>query len=59
MATMIVGIGFVCLGATCAIFSGALVQREIAAVNQKLSPADQISYSFMYPSKMQNIKMRY
>ena len=59
MATMIVGIGFVCLGATCAILSGALVQREIAAVNKKLPAADQISYSFMYPGKMQNIKMQY
>jgi hypothetical protein len=56
---MIVGVVFVCLGASCAAIGSVLVHREIAAVNRKVSDAEQISFSFMYPGKMQKIKAEY
>ncbi len=59
MASIIVGVVFVCLGASCAAIGGVLVHREIAAVNLKLPDAEQISLSFMYPGKMQKIKAQY
>jgi hypothetical protein len=33
--------------------------REIGEVNRKLPDEKQISYSFMYPGKMQKIKAKY
>jgi hypothetical protein len=59
MASIIIGVVFVCLGATCAAMGSLLVHREIVAVNRKVSDAEQISMSFMYPGKMQKIKAEY
>jgi len=59
MASIIVGVVFVCLGASCAAIGSVLVHREIAAVNRKVPDAEQISFSLMYPSKMQKIKAEY
>jgi hypothetical protein len=53
MASIIVGVAFVCLGASCAALGSFLVHREIAAVNRKVPDAEQMSYSFMYPGKTQ------
>jgi len=53
------GVLFVCLGTTCALIAGILTHREIGEVNRKLSDEEQISYSFMYPGKMQKIKAEY
>lgn len=59
MASIIVGVAFVCLGASCAAMGSFLVHREIAAVNRRVPDAEQISHSFMYPGKMQKIKAEY
>lgn len=59
MASIIAGVVFGCLGASCAAIGSVLVHREIAAVNRKAPDAEQISYSFMYPGKMQKIKADY
>ena len=59
MASLIVGVIFVCLGASCAAAGSVLVFREIAAVNRQLPDGQQISYSFIYPGKMQKIKAEY
>ena len=59
MASIIAGVVFGCLGATCAAIGSVLVHREIAAVNRKVPQAEQISWSFMYPGKMQKIKAEY
>jgi hypothetical protein len=59
MASIIVGAVFVGLGASCAAISGLLVHREIVAVNRKVSDAEQIPLSYMYPGKMQKIKAEY
>jgi hypothetical protein len=59
MALPIAGVVFICLGASCAAISSVLVHREIGKVNCKLSDAEQISYSFLYPGKMQQIKAEY
>ena len=59
MATLIVGVIFGCLGASCAAAGSVLVHREIVAVNRQLPDAERISYSFMYPGKMQKIKAEY
>ena len=59
MDGMVPGVVFICMGASCAALGGLLVHREIAAVNRKLAPSEQISYSFMYPGKMQKIKSAY
>jgi hypothetical protein len=59
MASIIFGVIFVCLGVSCAAILSLLVHREIVAVNRKVSDAEQISLSFMYPSKMQKIKAEY
>jgi hypothetical protein len=56
MASIIVGVIFVCLGASCAAIGSVLVHREIAAINRKVPDAQQISFAFMYPGKMQKIK---
>jgi len=56
---IIAGIAFVCLGASCAATGIFLVHREIAAVNRRVPDAEHISYSFMYPGKMQEIKAEY
>jgi hypothetical protein len=58
MTSLIAGF-FVCLSASCAGINSILVHREIAAVNRRVSDAEQISYSFMYPAKMQKIKAEY
>jgi hypothetical protein len=59
MVSIIVGVIFVCLGVGCAVIGTLLVHREIVAVNRKVSNAEQISLSFMYPGKMQKIKAEY
>jgi hypothetical protein len=59
MASIIAGVVFGCLGASCAAIGSVLVHREIAAVNGKVPEAEQVSYSFMYPGKMQKIKADY
>ena len=59
MASTVVGVVFVCMAASCAAIGSFLIHREIAAVNRKVSDAEQISYSFMYPGKMQKIKAAY
>ena len=59
MASIIVGVVFVCLGASCAAIGSVLVHQEIVAVNRKVPDAEQISWSFMYPGKMQKIKAEY
>jgi hypothetical protein len=59
MASIIVGVIFVCLGLGCAVIGTLLVHREIVAVNRKVSNAEQISLSFIYPGKMQKIKAEY
>lgn len=59
MASLIVGVVFVCLGVSCAAIGSLLVHREIAAVNRKVSDAEQVSFSFMYPGKMRKIKAEY
>ena len=59
MASIIVGVVFVCLGASCAAIGSVLVHQEIVAVNRKVPDAEQISWSFMYPGKMQKIKGEY
>jgi hypothetical protein len=59
MVSIIVGVIFVCLGVGCAVIGTLLVHREIVAVNRKVSNAEQISRSFMYPGKMQKIKAEY
>jgi hypothetical protein len=59
MASIIAGVVFGCLGASCAAIGSILVHREIAAVNRKVPDAEHISYSFMYPGKMQKIKADY
>ena len=56
---IIVGVVFVCLGASCAAIGSLLVHREIVDVNRKIPDAERISLSFMYPSKMQRIKSEY
>lgn len=57
--SIIAGVIFGCLGASCAAIGSVLVHREISAVNSKVSDAEQISLSFMYPGKMQKIKAEY
>ena len=59
MASIIVGVVFVCLGASCAAIGSVLIHQEIAAVNRRVPNAGQISLSFMYPGKMQKIKAEY
>ena len=59
MASIIVGVVCVCLGASCAAIGSVLEHREIVAVNLKLPDAEQISLSFMYSGKMQKIKAHY
>jgi len=59
MASIIVGVAFLCLGASCAAIGSFLVHREIVAVNRKVPDPEQISYSFMYPGKMQKVKAEY
>jgi len=59
MASIIIGVVFVCLGASCAAIGSLLVHREIVAVNRKVSEGEQISLSFMYPGKMQKVKAEY
>ena len=59
MGSIIIGVVFVCLGASCAAIGSVLVQQEIAAVNRKVPDAEQISLSFMFPGKMQKIKAEY
>jgi hypothetical protein len=59
MASIIAGVVFGWLGASCAAIGSCLVYREIAAVNRKVPDAERISYSFMYPGKMQRIKTFY
>ena len=59
MASIIAGVVFVCLGASCAAVGSVLVHHEISAVNRKVPAAEQISLSFMYPGKMQKIKAEY
>jgi len=59
MASIIVSVAFVCLGASCAAIGSLLVHREIAEVNRRVPDAAQISYWFMYPGKMQKIKAEY
>jgi len=59
MASIIVGVIFVYLGASCAAIGSVLVHREIAAINRKVPDAQQISFAFMYPGKMQKIKAEY
>ena len=56
MASIIVGVAFVGLGASCAAIGSFLVHGEIEAVNLKAPHAEQISYSFMHPGRMQKIK---
>jgi hypothetical protein len=53
------GVLFICLGASCAVIAGLLIHREIGDVNRELSDQEQISYSFMYPGKMQKIRAAY
>jgi hypothetical protein len=59
MVSIIAGIAFVSLGASCAAIGSFLVHREIAAVNRRVPDAEQTSYSFMYPGKMRKIKAEY
>jgi len=59
MASIVIGVIFVCLGVGCAVIETLLIHREIDAVNRKMSNAEQISLSFMYPGKMQKIKAEY
>jgi hypothetical protein len=59
MASIIAGVIFGCLGASCAAMGSVLVHREIAAVNCKVPDTEQISYLFMYPGKMRKIKADY
>jgi len=59
IASLIVGVIFVCLGASCAAAGSVLVYREIEAVNRLLPHTEQLSYSFMYPGKMEKIKAAY
>jgi hypothetical protein len=59
MGLSVTGVLFVCLGTSCALIAGVLTHREIGEVNRKLPDEEQISYSFMYPSKMQKIKAEY
>jgi hypothetical protein len=59
MVSIIAGVVFGCLGASCAAMGSILVHREIAAVNRKVPEAEHVSYSFMYFGKMQKIKADY
>jgi hypothetical protein len=59
MASNIVGLVFLGLGASSAVVGSVLVHREIIAVNRKVSDAEHISLSYMYPGKMQKIKAEY
>lgn len=59
MASIIVGVAFICLGASCAAIGSLLTPREIMSINRKVSNADQISLSFMHPGKTQKIKAEY
>ena len=59
MGLNLAGVLFLCLGATCAIFSGLLTYQEVREVNRKLPDSEQIPYLFMYPGKMRRIKAEY
>jgi hypothetical protein len=59
MGLSVTAVLFVCLGTSCALFAGIMTHREIGEVNRKLPDEKQISYSFMYPGKMQKIKAKY
>jgi hypothetical protein len=53
------GGAFLSLGVSCCIISGFLVHHEIGEVNRKRPDSEQISYNWMYPGKMAEIKREY
>jgi hypothetical protein len=53
------GMVLLSLSTSCAVISALLTSQEIGEVNRKLPDDKQISYLFMYPGKMQQIREEY